>query len=138
MTYTKGDQRVASGHVTDVTGLILRHPVPPVKRAKYAIGQSRPSGKPAVSFLISSLAVLTLLRSHMRHHEKKFACDKCDRRFPDSKDLSRHLISHMDQTEKAEISVKCHYCDTLFTRKDNLDRHEEDVCKVRRQMMNEE
>lgn len=51
-------------------------------------------------------------------NEKKYTCDRCDRKFFTRKDVRRHMVVHTGMRD-----FLCQYCPQRFGRKDHLTRH---------------
>lgn len=55
---------------------------------------------------------------------KLFPCDKCEKKFRQKRDLTRHYFTHT-----GEKPFSCSYCDKRFARKDKLNLHVRLQCK---------
>ncbi|KAI1465782.1 uncharacterized protein F4812DRAFT_111718 [Daldinia caldariorum] len=65
------------------------------------------------------------LNTHNRRHDKRHRCNQCDWRFPEARDLRRHVQSVHQQEQE-----QCPQCGkTLKRRGDNLRRHMSRYCK---------
>ena len=61
------------------------------------------------------------LAPHKKAHTggKPYECDVCNKRFPESRKLTRHKIS----AHKSEQSFECRICEKTFTQRKSLKRH---------------
>ena len=54
------------------------------------------------------------------HHELKFLCDRCEKKFPFASDRDGHAVQHEN-----ECKYRCKMCSKSFFMKGDLKKHEE-------------
>lgn len=65
---------------------------------------------------------LTTTSSHIRELEKPVICPRCDMRMAYQTDMKTHAQTHLNAGLRQ--SYPCSVCGMLFTRRDNMRRHE--------------
>lgn len=66
---------------------------------------------------------------HEKHHEKKFVCKICDKRFPYECRLKEHEKTHLDNED---MPHQCETCEWGFAKKDNFKKHQVTINHMRR------
>lgn len=75
---------------------------------------------------------LTEPSKHMKQHVKPVLCPKCEERRAEQRDMQRHFEVHQPQATRPRFH--CPYCDSQFTREDNVPRHLQSAHGVEAQM----
>lgn len=74
-----------------------------------------------------------------RHCNKKLKCkevipsrlDDVTKKLEETTEKLNEITSNLQENESAELDLKCKYCCKIFSRRDNLVRHESNSCKLK-------